>query len=73
MYISDIPLCFHTFTATYVDNTLIMACSKNRLTASNYLHKNLTSIATSIVQITFTSRNETCPTVKLNNSALPKV
>ena len=78
-------LCCHTYTATYADDTVIMASSKNRLTASNYLQENLTSIEnwlknlrikaneTKSIQITFTLRSESCPPVKLNNSALRQV
>ena len=68
-------MCSHTYTATYADDTVIMASSQNRLTASNYLQKNLTSIEnrfkkwrikaneTKSVLITFALRSESCPPV----------
>ena len=75
----------HTYTVTYADDTLVIASSKNRLTASNYLQESLTSIENRMkklrikaneiksVQSTLQLRNEICPPVKLNNSTLPQL
>lgn len=84
LFTSDLPLNSKTETATFADDTVIMASHRNEKTASHYVQANLNEIEEWLstwrikvnenksTHITFTLNRETCPPVKLNNKDIPQ-
>lgn len=84
LYTSDIPTSPHTTTATFADDTAIMAVNEEPRIASQYLQRSLNELQewlktwriraneTKSVHVTYTLRKGTCPTVHLNNQPLPQ-
>lgn len=85
LFTADLPTTPQTYTATYADDTVIMAINSDRSLASNHLQLNLLHVEhwlkkwriraneTKSVQITFTLKRDTCPPVALNSTTLPQV
>lgn len=85
LFTYDLPLSSSTYTATYADDTVVMASHENRIIATKNLQENLISIEiwlkkwrilaneSKSVQITFTLKRNTCPPVTMNCKALPQV
>lgn len=83
-YTSDIPISDGLMMATFADDTAILSSSMLPDIASKRLQTGLNNIQewlstwriraneSKSVQVTFTTRKETCPTVTLNNIALPQ-
>ena len=84
LFTADLPLDNNTSTATFADDTVIMATSENLVTSSNKLQNNIILLenwlskwrikanASKSVQVTFTLRKDSCPPVVLNNNQLPQ-
>ena len=84
IFTADLPLSANTYTATFADDTVIMAKSKYPNTASDLLQENLKSVEEWMKlwrikanelkssHITFTLKRGTCPKVKLNGNDLPQ-
>lgn len=84
IFTADLPTNAQSTTATFADDTVIMASSTNPKDASSMLQKSLNEIQDWLkkwrmkanegksVQVTFTTRKETCPAVCLNNVVLPQ-
>lgn len=84
LFTADIPTNPNTTTATFADDTVVMATHRNPNTASKYLQDHLNSIEcwllkwrlrvneTKSTHITFTLRKETCPPVTLNSKPIPQ-
>lgn len=82
LYTADLPTSQNIITATYADDTAIIAAHSNPYIASQLLQTNLDSIniwlqtwrikvnESKSVHITFTNRKDTCPTVSINNQVL---
>lgn len=83
VYTADLPVVNNITTATFADDTAILASDKNPHAASEQLQKGLDKIsdwlrawriktsATKSVQVTFTLRKGDCPPVQLNGATLP--
>lgn len=83
LYTSDLPQVEHVTTATFADDTAILASSNDPKIASETLQKGLDLItewlhkwkikasANKSVQVTFTLRKEDCPPVWLGDTKLP--
>lgn len=84
IYTSDLPTTRNTKTATFADDTAILASHLDPVIASSNLQVHLNEIQrwlnkwkikaneTKSTHITFTLRRDTCPTVSLNNHNLPQ-
>ena len=84
IYTADLPTEQNVLTATFADDTAILASHENPQTASQILQTNLDKIQqwlikwrikpneTKSVHVTFTTRKETFPPVHLNNHHLPQ-
>lgn len=84
VYTADLPTSEQVVTATYADDTAVLACDKDHVAASSKLQKHLDKIglwlkkwrirasAAKSVHITFTLKRDTCPPVTLEGSVLPQ-
>ena len=84
LFTADLPTTPHTTTATFADDTVLMATNINPVHASAMLQSHILSIEkwlanwrikaneTKSVQVTFTLNKDTCPPVRLNNSQIPQ-
>jgi hypothetical protein len=84
LYTADIPTTEHTTTATYADDTAVLASHEDPVVASIKLQKHLDLLQSwfkkwrfkvnekKSVHVTFTMRQKTCPPVNLNNQPLPQ-
>jgi hypothetical protein len=84
LYTADIPTSPDTTTATFADNTVVLATDSDPAIASHILQTGLLTIkkwlktwrmkanGTKSIHITFTTRRETCPPVHINNIQLPQ-
>lgn len=84
IYTADLPTTPQTLSATYADDTAVLASHSDPRVASNYLQNILNKIHTWLqlwriqvnetksVQTTFTLRRETCPPVTLNGEPIPQ-
>jgi hypothetical protein len=84
LYTTDLPTSIHTTTGTFADDTIILACHDDPVTASHkpqghpdqleaWLKKWQINInATKSVQVTFTLRKEQCRAVHINNTIIPQ-
>lgn len=84
IYTADIPVTPNTFTATFADDTAILATSEIPKFASEKLQDALNNIQkwlrtwrikaneTKSQHVTFALRRETCPSVTLNGQQLPQ-
>jgi hypothetical protein len=78
------PETEHTLTATYADDTAILASHQNPITASTNLRRHLNQFGTWLKQwrikanenksthVTFSLKRETCPAVTLNGQHIPR-
>ncbi|GAB0091289.1 hypothetical protein DMENIID0001_061120 [Sergentomyia squamirostris] len=85
LYTSDMPTSDEVMTATYVDDTALVAVNKNPNTASRVLQEHLVFLEDwfkkwrfkinqqKSTQITFTLKKRSCPRVKLNGGYVPVV
>ena len=84
IYAADLPETEQTMTATYADDTAILASHHNPITASTNLQHHLNQLETWLkrwrieanenksAHITFSLKRETCPTVTLNGQHIPQ-
>lgn len=84
IYTADLPTTQNVLTATFADDTAILASHENPQMASQILQTNLDKIQQWLtkwrikpneaksVHVTFTTRKETCPSVHLYNHQLPQ-
>ena len=84
LYTADLPTGNDTMTATFADDTAILASSMDPLIASMKLQNGLNKLQHWLkkwrikanegksVHVTFTTRKDTCPMVKLNGTTLPQ-
>lgn len=84
LYNQDMPLTEETVTATFADDTAILAKHNNRTQASDNLQQHLDQLKTWLnkwrikvnesksVHVTFTLKKTTCPPVALNNQIIPQ-
>lgn len=84
LFTNDLPTSPYTTTATFADDTAILASDPNPVTASLKLQNNLNSIEnwlslwrlkaneTKSYHVTFSNRKATCPPVYLYNEPLPQ-
>lgn len=84
LYTADMPTSRLTLTATFADDTAILASHYNPEIASQRLQNSLNTIVTWLqkwrikvneeksIHVTFTNRKETCPPVLLNNKLIPQ-
>lgn len=84
LYTTDLPTNSRTETATYADDTAIMASHQDPNIASKYLQEHLVEVekwmkkwrikpnGTKSIHITFTLRRDTCPPVSLNSIVIPQ-
>lgn len=84
LYTADMPTSRETLTATFADDTAILASHYDPAMATQRLQNSLNKIQTWLhkwrikvnedksTHITFTTRKETCPPVLLNNQAIPQ-
>lgn len=84
LYTADLPTLNSTVTATFADDTVILASDDDHIIASNKLQNGLNGIQEWLkkwrmkanenksVHVTFTLRRSTCPPVTLNNNYLPQ-
>ena len=85
LYTSDLPTTQQTTTATFADDTVILASHSNPLIASLHLQNHLNHIQHWLnkwrmkanedksTHVTFTMKHDNCPSVQLNNSQIPQV
>lgn len=83
IYTSDLPTTANTTTATFADDTAILAISRDPLIASQHLQSHLDIFEqwtttwkisinqTKSVQTTFTTRKSVCPQVFIQNMPIP--
>lgn len=84
IFTSDLPLSPDTMTATYADDTVILASSDSSIITSHNIQEHIHLIdnwlknwkikvnSTKSTQVTFTLRRETCPPVRLDNTEIPQ-
>jgi hypothetical protein len=84
LYTSDLPSCPDTTTATFANDTAVLAIDPNAVAASQKLQTSLDAIhhwfslwrlktnGSKSTHVTFTNRRETCPAVYINNEPLPQ-
>jgi hypothetical protein len=80
LYTADLPTTGMTMTATYADDTAVLATHTDPATASGYLQENLYDMQNWLkkwkirvnesksVQVTFTMKRGVCPPVTLNDT-----
>jgi len=84
IYTADLPGTEHTLTATYADDTAILASHLNPITASTNLQHHLNHFVKWLkrwrikanenksTHVSFSLRRETCPAVSLNGQHIPQ-
>lgn len=84
LYTADLPTDSSVTTATFADDTAILAIHNDPIIASNHLQENLNRIQkwlklwrikaneTKSTHITFTTHTETCPKVYQNETQIPQ-
>ena len=84
IFTSDLPTHDKTLKSTFADDTAILSSDKNHYLASQNINAHMKKIESWLAKwrikvneqksthVTFTLRKETCPTVLLNNVAIPK-
>ena len=84
LYTADLPETANTMTATYADDTAILASHENSNTASQHLQHHLHQLEKWLTKwrikvnenksthVTFGLRRETCPAVTLNGHSIPQ-
>lgn len=84
IFTADLPTTDETLTSTFADDTAVLASHEDPLEASHMLQFSLDKIQnwlskwrikaneTKSVHITFTTKRNSCPIVKLNNIELPE-
>jgi hypothetical protein len=84
VFIEDLPETEQTLTATYANDTTILASHKNPITASRKLQNHLNQFEKWLKRwrikanenksnhVTFTLKRENCPTVRLNGNQIPQ-
>ncbi|XP_018377267.1 PREDICTED: RNA-directed DNA polymerase from mobile element jockey-like [Trachymyrmex cornetzi] len=84
LYTADLPTKTGVTTATFADDTAVLASHKNPILATQMLQSNLNDIQKWLktwrikaneaksVHVTFTTRRETCPEVSLNGQQIPQ-
>ena len=75
IFTADLPLDERTYTATFADDTVVMAVHNNVNTASQLLQLKLWRIKANdskSTHFTFSLRKDICPKVMFNNNALPQ-
>lgn len=84
IYTMDLPTTRQTLTATYADDTTIMASHTDPKIASRNLQDNINQVEQWLktwrikvneqksVHVTFTTKREICPPVKINNKQIPQ-
>ena len=84
IYKADLPETEHTLTATYADDTVILASRLNPITASTNLQHHLNHFEKWLkrwrmnanenksTHVTFSLRRESCPAVTLNGQHIPQ-
>lgn len=84
LFTADLPVSNDTYTATFADDTVIMAVHQNPIDASYRLQEHLNKIEkwlniwrikaneSKSAQITFTLKNAPCPIVMMNGTTLPQ-
>lgn len=84
LFTHDLPTTTEVLTGTFADDTAIVTSSDNPKEASSKLQKNLDEIShwlkrwrmraneAKSVHVTFTTRRETCPQIKLNDVPIPQ-
>lgn len=85
LYTADLPTNENATTATFADDTAVLAMHSDPITASKYLQGNLNLIKkwlkfwrikaneTKSTYVTFSTRTETCPAIYLNGTQIPQV
>jgi len=83
IFTADLPVSDHTFTATYADNTAILASHTDTLITGQHLQQHLDQLEhwlkrwriraneSKSTHITFTLRSE-CPAVHINGTIIPQ-
>jgi hypothetical protein len=83
LYTADLPTSPESTTATFADDSAVVAMDSDPAIASQKLQTDLLAIQnwfkklrmkankSKSIHITFTTRRETCPTVHINNVQLP--
>lgn len=84
LYTADLPVSKDIVTGTFADDTAVLASDPNHVVASAKLQSSLNSISNWLrdwrikanesksVQVTFTTRRDTCPPVTLNGKDIPQ-
>ena len=84
LFTADLPTSHDSITATFADDTAILASDPNPTVASQKLQNNLQAIhewltkwrlkvnSMKSTHVTFTTRSQTCPKVNINNEDLPQ-
>ncbi|KAK2583269.1 hypothetical protein KPH14_009279 [Odynerus spinipes] len=84
LYTSDFPKMNNTLIGTFADDTAILTSDQDSHEASNKLQQHLNDVeswlktwrikinTTKSTHVTFTTRKNTCPPVKINNEQLPQ-
>lgn len=84
IYTADLPTSNQVMTATFADDTAILASHADAVSASQNLQNNLNEVqqwlkkwrikanGTKSTHVTFTMRRDTCPPVTLDNCQLPQ-
>lgn len=84
IFTADLPTDTNITTATFADDTAILASNKNPKIASEILQNNLNKVQqwmtkwrmkineNKSLHLTFTTRRETCPTVYFNGKGIPQ-
>jgi hypothetical protein len=84
LFTADLPITECTTTATYADDTAVLASHENPVTASINLQEHLNKLQswftkwrikvneTKSVHVTFTMKRQTCPPVFLNSQPIPQ-
>jgi hypothetical protein len=84
LYTTDLPTSVHTTTGTFADDTVILACHDDPVTAPHKLQGHLDQLEPCLkkwrininvnksVQVTFTQRKQQCPAGHISNAVIPQ-
>lgn len=84
LYTADLPTCNDVLTATFADDTAMLAVDEDPVLATEKLQRNVTLVENWLKKwkvrvneqksshITFTMRRDNCPPVTLNNAQIPQ-